>query len=122
MTEIVNVKWSRHRSLLTEYSSIAYCGLSYDYWRKIYPAMDGMEDLSVLGKQRKFIVKGNVPRTMDNYRTWLWRTINAKAIAHALLRIGSGEFDAIACWCRPSMCHTEIILDAAKYLFNKESA
>ena len=121
MTEIVNCKSSRYENLFDEFPKIAYCGLSFEYWGKIYPAILDMTDLSQLGKPKRLIVRGDRPTTIANYRRYLWSVIDRDIIKQALLRIGSGEFDAVACWCVPKLCHCTVILSAAGYVYGKES-
>ena len=117
MTIIINIK---HRKPVV--GKVAYCGLSPEYWASHFPQVGEMEDLSVLGKPRHLIIRGNRERTIENYRQWLWQNINREAIRVALYRIGSGEFDAIACWCKPLACHCDVILSAASWYFMKEDA
>lgn len=114
MTKILNIKGMRSTVSLS--GAVAYCGLSPDYWIQHYPIIQQMIDLSVLGKPRHLIIKGNRPATIENYRAWLWSNIRRKDIADALRRVGRNEFDAVACWCTPLKCHCEVILSAAKWL------
>jgi len=117
MTRIINVK---HREPIV--GVVAYCGLSPEYWVQHFPLVGKMEDLSVLGKPRHLIIRGNRPQTIENYRQWLWRNIDREDIFNTLLRIGSGDFDAIACWCKPLACHLEVVLRAAQWVKEMEDA
>lgn len=111
MTYIINVK---HRE--DHEGKIAYCGLNYDYWLTIFPRIAGYEDLSCLGKPKHCIVRDDRVATLAKYRRWLWKNIHRNDIAYALERIGSGEFEAIACFCKPLKCHCEVILKAADWI------
>jgi len=114
--KIMNIK---HREPLE--GKVAYCGLSPEYWVQHFPVIREMVDLSVLGKPRRLIVRGDRPATMENYRRWLWKNIDRREIRDALRRIGDGEFDAIACWCKPLACHCDVILKAAQWLAKEAS-
>ncbi len=111
MTEIINIK---HRKPLE--GKVAYCGLNFEYWSGLFPIMLEMEDLSVLGKPHACIVRGNRELTIKKYRQWLWNNMNRDEIVVALRRIASGEFDAIACWCKPLACHCDVIISASEWL------
>ena len=110
--KIINVKHYRNKKL--DIKNVAYCGLSYGYWADIYPVIKDMQDLSVLGKPRKLIVRGNLTATMANYRIWLFTRLEKPRIRGALISIHNGNYNALACWCKPRDCHCDIILEAAE--------
>jgi len=108
--DIINIKLIRAKTLDIK---VAYCGLNYNYWRKIFPIMNQMDNFGMFGKPRHLIVHGDRDTTVDvNYRRYLTLLFNGdkKEKIYAGLR-ALREYDALACWCAPLKCHCNVIWD-----------
>jgi len=124
MAEIINIKHiskslELYNSIKEHTVNIAYCGLSYTYWARIFPIIQDMENYSILGKPRELIVKGNRPLTIDRYRLYLKEKTNKnyphRGYVEALRALRTGHYNYLACWCEPKLCHLSVIIEAFEW-------
>lgn len=76
---------------------------------------------SVLGNPYVIGKHGTREVVVEMYRQWLWRELNKNngnnAIMEELKRISCMEGDVrLGCWCKPSLCHGDIIVKAIDWL------
>ena len=78
---------------------------------------------SILANAYKIGQNGDREEVIRKYKRWLWWAYNNDVQVQAKINnlardVINGRIVVLGCWCKPSACHGDVVMDLVEYVVN----